>query len=178
MMEESTQHMTLTLADGTVVSVREVEPEDASALQRLFSRLSEKTVYLRYFGPKNELSDEKAHHIADVDGTDRYALVALDPEDEDEIVGLVGYDREEAGGNSAEYAALVEDRMQGLGLGLSLTRFLIEAARERDVRCLHALVLPENRGMLHLLRSLDLPETQSREEGTQRIDIDLVPNEA
>src|SRR5919112_1254733 len=80
MMEESTQHMTLTLADGTVVSVREVEPEDASALQRLFSRLSERTVYLRYFGPKNELSDEKAHHIADVDGTDRYALVALDPE--------------------------------------------------------------------------------------------------
>jgi RimJ/RimL family protein N-acetyltransferase len=178
MTDERTEHMTLTLADGTVVPVREVRPEDASALQRLFGRLSERTVYLRYFGPKNELSDEKAQHIADVDGTDRYALVALDPEDEGEIVGLVGYDREEEGSNTAEYAALVEDRMQGYGLGLSLTRSLIEAARERGVRCLHALVLPENRGMLHLLRSLDLPETQSREDGTRRIDIDLVPDEA
>ncbi len=178
MTNEQTEHMTLTLANGTVLSVREVRPEDASALQRLFSRLSEQSVYLRYFGPKNELSDEKAQHIADVDGTDRYALVALDPEDESEIVGLVGYDRDEEGSHGAEYAALVEDRMQGCGLGLSLTRFLIEAARERDVRCLHALVLPENRGMLHLLRSLDLPETQSREDGTRRIDIDLVPDEA
>ncbi len=178
MMDEQTEHMTLTLTDGTVVSVREVRSEDASALQRLFGRLSERTIYLRYFGPKNGLSDEKAQHIANVDGTDRYALVALDPEDENEVVGLVGYDREEEGSNTAEYAALIEDRMQGCGLGLSLTRFLIEAARERDVRCFHALVLPENRGMLHLLRSLGLPETQSREDGTQRIDIDLAPDEA
>ena len=178
MMNERTEHMTLTLADGTAVSVREVESGDAEALQRLFSRLSERTIYLRYFGPKNGLSDEKAQHIADVDGTDRYALVALDPEDESEIVGLVGYDREEEGGITAEYAALIEDRMQGYGLGLSLTRFLIEAARERDVRCFHALVLRENRGMLHLLRSLGLPETQSREDGTQRIDIDLAPDGA
>lgn len=178
MTDERTEHMTLTLTDATVVSVREVRPEDASALQRLFSRLSERTIYLRYFGPKNELSDEKAHHIADVDGTDRYALVALDPEDENEVVGLVGYDREEEGSNMAEYAALIEDRMQGYGLGASLTRLLIEAARERDVRCLHAMVLPENRGMLHLLRSLGLPESKSREEGTQRIDIDLMVDEA
>lgn len=177
MMDEQTEHNTLTLADGTVVSVREIRPEDAPALQRLFDRLSKRTVQLRYFGPMDELSDEKAQHIADVDGTNRYALVALDPEDENEIVGLVGYERE-GDSNTAEYAALVEDRMQGYGLGLSLTRFLIEAAREREVRCLHALVLPENRGMLHLLRSLDLPESKSREDSTRRIDIDLMPDEA
>ncbi|MDQ3926950.1 MAG: GNAT family N-acetyltransferase [Actinomycetota bacterium] len=176
MMNEQTEHKTLTLTDGTIVSVREIEPEDAPALKRLFDRLSERTVELRYFGPMNELSDEKARHIAEVDGYDRYALVALDPEDENEIVALAGYDREEDT-HKAEYAALVEDRMQGLGLGHSLTRFLIEAARERDVRCLHALVLHANKVMLRLLRDLDLPESKSREEGIERIEIDLIPDE-
>jgi RimJ/RimL family protein N-acetyltransferase len=171
-----TEQKTLTLTDGTCVLVREIWPEDAPALQRLFGRLSERSIQLRYFGPMSELSDEKARHIAEVDGTDRYALVALDPQDYEEIVALVGYDREDA--DTAEYAALVEDRMQGRGLGLSLTRFLVEAARERDIRCLQALVLPENKQMLRLLRSLGLPESWNQEEGAKLISIDLLPNEA
>lgn len=176
MVKEQTEHKTLTLTNGAYVAVREIRPGDASALQRLVQRLSERTIRLRYFGPMDQLSDEKARHFAEVDGVNRYALVALDPEDEDEIVAVVRYDREQDT-NTAEYAALVEDRMQGRGLGMSLTRSLIEAARERDIRCFHALVLPENRHMLNLLRSLGLPENRSREEDSiERVDIDLLPD--
>jgi RimJ/RimL family protein N-acetyltransferase len=167
----------LALRDGTCVPVRRIRAEDAAALQRLVGRSSDRSIELRFFGPMKELSDEMAERFADVDGKDRFALVALDPQDPGEIVAVVRYDREE-GTNAAEYAALVEDRMQDRGLGLSLTRFLIEAARERDVRCFHALVLPQNRGMLRLLRSLDLPESKSSEDGVKRINVDLLPNEA
>ncbi|MGB3633296.1 MAG: GNAT family N-acetyltransferase [Rubrobacteraceae bacterium] len=163
---------TLALRDGTCVPVREVRPEDASALRRLVERLSEQTIYLRFFGPLKELSEEKARHFAEVDGRDRFALVALAPEGNEEIVAVVRYDRE-PGTDKAEYAALVEDRMQGRGLGVGLTRFLIEAARERDIDHLYALVLPENRGMLHLLRSLDLPERVRWEDGLEHVDISL-----
>jgi len=31
--------------------------------------------------------------------------------------------------------------------------------------------------MLRLLRDLDLPESKSREEGIERIEIDLIPDE-
>ncbi len=173
MVGEQTEHMILTLADGTLVSVREIRSEDAPALQRLFSRLSERTIRLRYFGPMEELSDKKAQHIAEVDGTDRYALVALDPEDEDEVVAVVGYDRE-GDTDQAEYAALVEDRFQGYGIGIGLTRALIDAARERDVRHFQAMVARENRGMIQLLRSLDLPESEHRDEDSiKRFDIGL-----
>ena len=164
----------LALADGTFVGVREIRPGDAPALKRLVGRLSERTTRLRYFGPMKELSDKQARRFAEVDGVDRYALVALAPEDEGEIVAVVRYERE-GESDTAEYAALVEDRMQSRGLGLSLTRFLIEAARKRNVRCFHALVLPENTGMLRLLRSLDLPESKSWDDGVERIDIDLLP---
>lgn len=164
----------LALADGTRVLVREVHPEDAPALQRLVGRLSERSIRLRFFGPMKALSDQKARHFAEVDGTDRYALVALDPEDDEEIVAVVRYDREKDA-DRAEYAALVEDRFQGRGLGLSLTRALIDAARERGIKDLEALVLPENRPMLRLLRDLDLPERVRWEDGVKHFSINLFP---
>jgi RimJ/RimL family protein N-acetyltransferase len=168
------EHRTMALADGTQVQVREIEPGDAPALQRLVGRLSEQSVYLRFFGPMNELSDKKAKHFAEVDGEDQYALVALDPQDDGEIVAVVRYDRE-GGTDRAEYAALVEDRLQGRGLGLGLTHALIQAARERGVKNLEALVLPENRGMIRLLSALDLPERVRRDEGTKHYSINLFP---
>src|ERR671918_1472770 len=88
------EHRTMVLADGTQVQVREIQPEDAPALQRLVGRLSDQSVYLRFFGPMNELSDKKAKHFAEVDGEDQYALVALDPQDDGEIVAVARYDRE------------------------------------------------------------------------------------
>ncbi|HEU4847876.1 MAG TPA: GNAT family N-acetyltransferase [Rubrobacteraceae bacterium] len=162
----------LTLRDGVSVPVREVRAEDAGALRRLVNRSSERSIELRFFGPMKELSEERARSFAEVDGVDRFALVALDPEDEGEIVAVVRYERE-AGTDGAEYAALVEDRFQGKGLGIGLTRQLIEAARERGIGSLHALVMRENRVMLGLLRSLELPERQRWENGLEHIEIDL-----
>jgi RimJ/RimL family protein N-acetyltransferase len=162
----------LTLRDGTRVPVREIRAEDAAALQRLVDRSSERSIELRFFGPMKELSDEKARRFAEVDGKDRFALVALDPEDEDEIVAVVRYERE-GDTDGAEYAALVEDRFQGRGLGIGLTRRLIEAAQENGIKRLHALVLRENGRMLRLLRSLEFPERRRWENGLEHIEIDL-----
>lgn len=170
------EHLGLTLTDGTYVPVRKIQAEDAPALQRLFERLSERTVRLRYLTSLDELSDEKAQHLAEVDGENQYALVALDPDDEEEIVAMVRYDVEEDA-NRAEYAALVEDRLQGRGLGVGLTRALIEAARERGVQSFDALVASENRGMIRLLRSLGLPERERREKSSKRVEVDFFPNQ-
>ncbi len=162
----------LALRDGLCVSVREIRPGDAAALQRLVARSSDRSVHLRFFGPLKALSDKQARRFAEVDGRDRFALVALDPEDPEEIVGVVRYERE-PGTDSAEYAALVEDRFQDRGLGIGLTRYLIEAARENGLKRLYALVMRENVGMLHLLRSLDLPERKRWEDGAEHVEIDL-----
>lgn len=165
----------LALRDGTCVSVRGVRAGDAAALQRLVARSSDRSVQLRFFGPLKRLSDERARRFAEVDGRDRFALVALDPEDPEEIVGVVRYERE-PGTAAAEYAALVEDKFQGRGLGVGLTRHLIEAARDNGLKRLYALVMRENSGMLHLLQSLDLPERKRWEDGAEHIDIDIRAN--
>jgi GNAT superfamily N-acetyltransferase len=164
--------MGLVLRDGTCVPVRRIRAGDAAALQRLVGRSSDRSIELRFFGPLKELSDGMARRFADVDGKERFALVALDPQDAREIVAVVRYAREE-GTDGAEYAALIEDRFQGKGLGIGLTRDLVEAARENGIDHLHALVLRENKGMLGLLRSLDLPERIRWQDGAERVEIDL-----
>jgi RimJ/RimL family protein N-acetyltransferase len=164
--------MILGLRDGTRVPVREVRAEDAAALQRLVGRSSDRSTELRFFGPLKELSDGMAERFADVDGKDRFALVALDPEAPDEIVGVVRYARE-GGTDGAEYAALIEDRFQGRGLGIGLTRRLVEAARQNGIRRLFAMVMRENTRMLGLLRSLELPERIRWQDGAEHVEIDL-----
>ena len=163
---------TLVLGDGTSVPVRRIKAEDATALQRLVSRSSDRSIELRFFGSMKKLSDEMARRFADVDGKDRFALVALDPENSDEIVGVVRYARE-GDDDGAEYAALIEDRFQGRGLGIRLTKALIGAARENGIGHLYALVMRENVRMLSLLRSLDLPERIRWQDGAERVEIDL-----
>jgi RimJ/RimL family protein N-acetyltransferase len=162
----------LTLSDGTRVPLRSIRAEDAEALQRLVGRSSDRSVELRFFGPLKELSDEMARRFSDLDGKDRFALVALDPENLEEIVGVVRYARER-GTEGAEYAALIEDKFQGKGLGIGLTRRLVAAARENGLGCLHAMVMRENARMLGLLRSLDLPERKRWQDGAERVEIDL-----
>jgi RimJ/RimL family protein N-acetyltransferase len=163
------------LLEGTSVPYHAIAPDNASALQRFHHRLSERSIYLRFFGAKPELSDREASYFTNVDRINRFALVAVDPERPEEIIGVVSFDREGAT-ERAEYAAEVEDRWHGRGLGLALTRRLIGAAQERDVRTFTAFVLPENTRMLHLLRGLGLPERlRYEEDGTDYVEIDLSP---
>jgi L-amino acid N-acyltransferase YncA len=160
------------LPDGTSIDYHAIAPNNASALQRFHHRLSERSIYLRFFAAKPELSDREAGYFTNVDRIDRFALVAVDPERPEEIIGVVSFDREGTT-ERAEYAAEVEDRWQGRGLGLALTRRLIEAALKRGVRTFTAIVLPQNSGMLHLLRDLGLPERSRYEDGTDYVEIDL-----
>ena len=168
----------MTLGDGTVVVVREVRPEDAPALRRLVGRLGERSVYLRYFGPMKELSETQAKRFAEVDGLDRFALVALDPDDRREIVAVVRYERKRENRDRAEYAAVVEDRFQRRGLGSGMTRVLVEAARSRGISRLDALVMHENTAMLHLLKKLGLPERIRWEDGVEHVEVELRPGAA
>lgn len=124
----------------------------------------------------NELSDEKARYFASTDGADHFGLVALDPQDPNEIIAVVRYARK-PGDERAEYAALVEDRWQGQGVGASLTHRLIEVARGNGVRFFHAFVKGKNRRMLNVLRHLDLPEHERVENGEKIVEVALSSEE-
>ena len=162
----------LILPGGVAVPVRAIRPDDARALQGLHGRLSELSIRSRYHSDMKDLRDRMAKHFACVDGVNRFALVALDPEKQDQIIAVVSFDRQ-GDTDKGEYAALVEDRWQGRGLGLAMTYQLIDVARDKGMRHLYGLVLPENKPMLKLLRSLDLPKRGHRVKGIKYVEIGL-----
>src|SRR5919202_3352091 len=167
---------TFLLPSGVQIPFRGVRPDDAPSLQRLYARCSERTIYLRFFGVMKELSDEKARYFASTDGADHFGLVALDSQDPNEIIAVVRYARK-PGDERAEYAALVEDRWQGQGVGASLTHRLIEVARGNGVRFFYAFVKGKNRRMLNVLRHLDLPEHERVENGEKIVEVGLYSEE-
>jgi RimJ/RimL family protein N-acetyltransferase len=168
--DEHENEGTLGLPIGYDVPFRIVQPTDAPALQRFLGRCSERTIYLRFFGSLNEFTQEKAQYFAHTDGTDHFAFVALDPDDPDEIIAVVRYDRE-PGEEQAEYAAIVEDSWQGHGVGIDLTRRLVDVACANGVRAFYAMVMGKNRRMLELLGHLDLPEQEHKVEGVKHVEV-------
>ena len=81
--------------DGTDLTVRPILVSDADGLNRMFGRLSRKSVYFRFFSPMKRMSDALAHRLAVVDYNDRFALVATTtkPGNKERIVGVARYDR-------------------------------------------------------------------------------------
>jgi GNAT superfamily N-acetyltransferase len=166
----------LATPNGAAIFFRVVRADDAPALQRLHARCGERTIHLRFFGPMEKLSDEQALYFASTDGVDHFGLVALDPEDPNEVIAVVRYARK-PGNERAEYAALVEDSWQGQGIGAALTRWLIDEARGNKVRSFYALVTGGNKRMLSILRHLDLPERERVEDGERMVEVGLSSEE-
>jgi ribosomal protein S18 acetylase RimI-like enzyme len=140
----------LQLVDGAVLTVRPIEAEDAERLRRMFFRLSPTTIYKRFFSPIQHPSRALLERLTSVDHDQREALVALDG---DEIVAVARYDGE-PGTHSAEIAVTVEDEWQHRGVGRKLARRLALVAMDHGFDEFSAIVLPDNRDALGLLRSL------------------------
>ena len=161
------------VADGGVVHVRPITPEDADRLVALHSRLSERTVYLRYFGPYPRLSDRDLYRFTHVDHTDRVALVALLGDD---IIGVGRYDRADATAD-AEVAFVVDDAHQGRGIGSLLLEHLAAAARERGIQRFVAEVLAENSRMVRTFADAGYHAKYAYDSGVVHLSFPIAPTE-
>ena len=149
------------LNDGGTVHLRPIRPDDADRLRQFHGRLSQQTVYNRFFAYHPTLSDADVARFTQVDHVDRVALVATL---HGQIIGVVRYDRA-PGADEGEVAFVVEDAHQGRGLGPVLLEHLAAAARERGVVRFTADVLPTNRAMLGVFRSAGYQVRRALAEG-------------
>lgn len=145
------------LVDGTVVTIRAIEPADAYALLRMFDRLSPESLYHRFFTPMPQPRRAALLHLAGLDHQLHEAVVA---EVDREIVGVARYDGR-TGEDDAEVAVIVDDAWQGRGLGTRLLHRLARVGARRGLVAFRAVVLGENRRALPFLRRLS-PEAEVR----------------
>ena len=160
-----------TLKDGTSITLRPIRPEDEPLLVKFHERLSERTVYFRYFGAlklSQRVAHERLTRICFQDYDRELALVAdrKDPDtDEHRIMG-VGRLTKTHGSSEAEFAVLVSDECQGKGLGTELLRRLLEVAREEKLSRVTGYILPENVEMARVCEKLGFQLRRSVEDLT------------
>ncbi len=149
----------ITLRDGTQAFIRPIHPDDAPRLQAFHSRLSEESIFLRYLGFHNVLSDQEAQYFSSVDYQNRMALVAVrDEGGQEQIIGVARYDV--IGGDdpgAAEVAIIVQDSYQRHGLGSLLVQRLVAYALAHGVHTFSATIADRNTSVLHFARHSGLP---------------------
>ncbi|WP_246090651.1 bifunctional acetate--CoA ligase family protein/GNAT family N-acetyltransferase [Nonomuraea deserti] len=160
------------LADGGTAHVRPIRPADADRLRSFYSRLSDESIYFRFFGPRPRLSDKEVARFTNVDYVNRVALIATIG---DEMVAVIRYDR--TGPGEAEVAFLVEDAHQGRGVASVLLEHLAATARERGIERFVADVLPANMRMTNLLRQAGYTAQSQFADGVVRMTLDLTPTD-
>ncbi len=161
-----------TVADGRTLLIRPIRKRDAELLRMLHRRHSPETRRLRFFSSKPELGRTLARRFADVDFDRRAAFVACF-EGEKDIRAVARYDA--ADNETAEVAFVIEDSLQGQGLGSALFRVVADHATSRGLPNLTALTLAENRPMLRVFeKNAEILEI-SRDGDALRVLMRVVP---
>lgn len=163
------------LKNGLQVTIRAIRPDDRERLLAAFKELDERTVYLRFFGPK-QVSDQALTEATDVDFVRTVALVICIRDGTGEKV--IGGGRYIAFGDAeppdrAEVAFMVEEDYHGLGIAGLTLRHLAGIARTKGVKQFNAEVLPENKGMLAVFNRSGLPVRQEITEGVVHVTLFL-----
>lgn len=166
-----------TMKDGQPVTIRPIRPEDEPTMIKFHQKLSERSVYLRYFQPL-KLTQRTAHErltrTCFIDYDREMALVAerRNPAGEPEVLA-VGRLSKLHGRSEAELAAIAIDEAQHKGLGTELYRRLIQFARDEKLARLVSNMLPENREMRAVCTKVGFKLFADMEDNLIRAEMEL-----
>jgi acetyl coenzyme A synthetase (ADP forming)-like protein len=159
------------LADGGTVRVRPLGPGDEERVLRLYERLSDESVYLRFFSP---LPRPTAAQLERLTSVDEHAHMTLAAVLGDDVVAIARYDRVSA--DEAEVAFTVADDQQGRGLGTVLLEHLAVVARSNGIHSFSAETLAMNQRMLSVFADAGWNvEHRLEEGGTVHVRFSIAP---
>jgi len=156
------------LADGGTVRVRPVRATDEPAVLALYERLSDESVYLRFFSPVPRPTAVQLEQLTTVDYHDRMVMVA---ELGDEILAIARYDRSSPG--EADVAFAVADDQQGRGIATLLLEHLAVVARGNGIHAFAADTLAANTKMLGVFAATGWISERHFDHGTIRVRFNI-----
>lgn len=146
--------MFVPLHDGSRVLIRPITAGDSAPLRRFHARLSPQSVRDRFLSSKPRLSSGDVRYLTDVDQQDHVALVAVDPERPERLLGVARWVRDPARPDAAEAAFVVADELHGVGLGSAFAIALADRAVEGGVHELSGSMLAGNAASEGLFRRM------------------------
>ncbi len=167
----STTH---TFLGGTRVSFRPIKSTDEEMMKDLFYRLSEQTVYQRFFQSLKSMPHRGLVHFVHVDFSNEMAIVGVvqDPQkpEREEIIAVGRYFMNRST-NIAEVSYLVRDDYQRRGIGSFVIRYLARIARNSGVEGFVAEILPDNAAAMKVLHKIGLPVETVIQEGSYQLSV-------
>jgi len=166
-----------TLKNGQEVTIRPIRPEDEPLLVKFHEKLSDATVYGRYFQPLN-LSQRVAHErltrICFIDYAREMALVA-EHKDENGERHILGVSRltKVHGLSEGHFSIIITDDYQHMGLGTELVRRIIDVAKAENVKHLSAEMMPSCGDMRRVCEKNGFKVGAAAGGGLETVEIDL-----
>ena len=169
-----------TTKTGKEVLIRPIKAVDEDGLRNFFHKLSDHSVYLRYFRKMKSMPQRILQKTADVDYSNDMAMVVLSPPDayNSELIAIGQWVSDPRGLVPPELAFQVLDDWQGEGLGTYLFQKLVEIAKVQDIPTLKADVLNDNKGMLQILEKSTVPFMRRSDFGVSTFTFDLTTSTA
>jgi acetyltransferase len=140
------------LNNGKNVIIRPIRPEDEPLEEEMFSKFSRQTQYYRFFGYIGDVTHETLIRYTQIDYDRELALIAEVTEKGKKMMAGVVRLVADTNNESAEFAIVVADDWQGLGLGNEFTDLILTIAKEKGIKRVYATVLQANTTMLHMFR--------------------------
>jgi acetyltransferase len=145
---------TLTLNDGSRVTIRPILPGDAGIEQDFIARLSPGARRYRFLSGLKELTPDMLRRFTNIDYPREMAFIATVPvEGRERQIAVARYAKGSAP-DHVEFAVVVADEWQRQGIGRLLLGRLFDVARRSGFAAIEGLVLRENRGMLKLMERM------------------------
>ena len=155
---------TWALADGTKLTLRHIAPTDAAREQAFVHGLSPQSSYLRFHGTLKDLSKKDLKRFTEPDSRNEVALIVLHRgATGEEEIGVARYaiDSDRANG---EFAIVVADAWQKLGIGTRLLNALISHLQVSGVKQITGSVLKSNPAMRTFIKQMGFVETASPDD--------------
>ncbi len=154
------------LKNGAQVLLRPIKPEDERRFNEFLKSLSAETMRFRFFEIIKEVSHETLTRYCNLDYDREIAIVTEFQDVKKPIIGAVRLIIE-PGGKSGEFAVLVGDKWQGLGLGSMLMDLLAVIGKDMRVDKIYGYVSANNYKMLELCKKKGFEVETLDEETTQ-----------
>jgi acetyltransferase len=138
---------------GDAFTIRPIRADDEARMRAFHERVSEDSArhtFARQFALDDRISHQRLSRVCFNDFDREITLIALNHQDE--MNGIVRLSKFNINRAYGVFRLLVQDDTQGQGLGSELLERLINIARTEGLKEMIGLVLPDNQGMLNLVK--------------------------
>ncbi|MEY3807835.1 MAG: hypothetical protein RI893_811 [Pseudomonadota bacterium] len=142
------------LTNGSIITIRPIRPEDAGMEKDFVHRLSERTKYFRFMQSLQELTPEMVVRFTQIDYDREMAFVAITKDGKMPNELGVGRYMVNPDGHSVEFALVVADDFQHMGIGTKLMKIMLQTAKAKGMSSFEGEVLAINKPMLSLVTKL------------------------